>query len=78
MLALKLVLPRFPSGVIALARVIWCERTDTAMSGLLRMVETENPAPVAFEVGCEFHWVGWDSSAAQKAVMSYLKDQLDG
>lgn len=78
MLALQLKLPGFPSGIIALARVVWCDSVSSARSGLLRLVDLVAAPPPAFEVGCEFHWVGWESSDAQKAVRSYLKDQLDG
>lgn len=78
MLALELTLPGFPSKIIALARVTWCEPADDPRSALIRLTDTAlgNKRP-AYEVGCEFHWVGWESTAAQEAVMSYVKDKLD-
>ncbi|MFT5433547.1 MAG: hypothetical protein ACI9OJ_004253 [Myxococcota bacterium] len=33
-------------------------------------------APTGFEVGLEFHWVGWDSNSAQTQIADYVKDRL--
>ena len=64
MLALELSLPGFPAGVIALAKVVWCERNGA------------RDASRPWEVGAEFHWIGWDSSAAQNQIAGYIRDKL--
>ena len=78
MIALQLQLPGFPSGIIALAKVRWCEPAKTMRSGLFKLskLRTDSTA-TAWEIGCEFHWVGWDSNAAQVLIMTYLKDKLE-
>ena len=63
--ALDMALPGFPSDVIALARVRWCVEIPESDGG-------------GFEVGCEFHWVGWDSGAAQQKIAAYIRSKLDG
>ncbi|MGM0575119.1 MAG: PilZ domain-containing protein [Myxococcota bacterium] len=62
--ALNLELPQFPSDVIALARVVWCEPTGD---------EEEMP----YEIGAEFHWIGWESSSAQNQIATYIRDKLE-
>ncbi len=61
LLALQLALPGFPSDVIALARIVW---------------QRKNPDR-GFDIGCEFHWVGWESSLAQQKVAEFIRDKLD-
>jgi c-di-GMP-binding flagellar brake protein YcgR len=63
MVALELTSPGFQSPVIALAEVVWCKKR------LLRG---------KFEVGAEFHWVGWQSSEAQSAIADYVKQKAEG
>lgn len=60
--ALNLKLPQFPSAVIALAQVVWC-------------VPSEGSLP--WELGAEFHWIGWDSNAAQQQIADYIRGKLD-
>ena len=64
LLAMELDLPGYPAGVIALARVKWCERQASA--------EPSMP----FEVGAEFHWIGWESVQAQQNIASYIRTKL--
>ncbi len=33
---------------------------------------TERP----WELGCEFHWVGWDSNVAQARIADYIRKKL--
>ena len=60
LLALELPLPGFPSDVIALARVVW---------------QLKRPDR-RFDIGCEFHWVGWESSLAQQKVADFIRSKL--
>ncbi len=61
-IAIQLELPGMPLPVIALARVAWCELAqDGAMP---------------WDVGAEFHWVGWESGDAQKRIADYLVQKL--
>ncbi len=61
LLALELTLPGFPSDVIALARVVWQRKR----------------ADKRLDTGCEFHWVGWDSTQAQQRVADFIRHRLD-
>ena len=61
-LALEMELPGFPSGIIAIARVAWCEAAGSGKGG--------------HEIGAEFHWVGWESRSAQEQIASYIRDKL--
>ena len=61
LLALELSLPGFPSDVIALARVVWQRKR----------------ADKRLDTGCEFHWVGWDSTQAQQRVADFIRHRLD-
>ena len=63
MLALELQLPNYPSGIIALARVVWVD------------VVTRDDEE-GFEIGAEFHWIGWDSNFAQQQLATYVKSRL--
>ena len=65
MLAVELQLPNYPSGIIALARVVWVDEVD-------RVEEC------GFEIGAEFHWIGWDSNFAQQQIAGYVKSRLAG
>ncbi|MCB9730330.1 MAG: PilZ domain-containing protein [Deltaproteobacteria bacterium] len=62
-IAVQLELPGIPLPVIALARVVWCE------------LATEGAMP--WDVGAEFHWVGWESGDAQRRIGDYLVDKLN-
>ena len=64
MLAMELDLPGYPAGVIALASVRWCEHRPGAEPGL------------DYEVGAAFHWIGWESAAAQEQVARYIRSKL--
>jgi hypothetical protein len=61
--ALQLDLPGIPLPVIALAKVVWSE------------LATRGSMP--WEVGAEFHWVGWESGDAQKRIGDYLVAKLN-
>lgn len=65
MLALELELPGMPVAVIALARVVWVQESPSE-------AEPERP----WELGCEFHWVGWDSNVAQARIADYIRKKL--
>jgi hypothetical protein len=65
MLAVELHLPNYPSGIIALARVVWVDEVDR---------DDER----GFEIGAEFHWIGWDSNFAQQQIAGYVKSRLAG
>ena len=63
-LAIELDMPSFPVGVLALGRVVWCR------------VATQ-PGTSGYDIGVEFHWVGWDSAKAQQSIADYVKGLLD-
>lgn len=62
-LAIKLDLPGYPSSIIALARAVWIEPSS-------------RDGAAGFDVGAEFHWIGWDSNFAQQQIASYVKERL--
>jgi hypothetical protein len=61
MIALELDLPSYPTALLALARVRW---VDPVESG-------------GFEIGAEFHWIGWDSNFAQQQIANFVKSKLE-
>lgn len=63
MVALELQLPGFPSAILAMGKVVWSKPAPDA--------------PGEFEIGAEFHWIGWDSAAAQEQVLNYIRRKLN-
>ncbi len=61
MLALELKSTIFPSSIIALAKVIWCQKES---------------GKDKYDVGAEFWWTGWKDNDAQKAVAEYISKQI--
>lgn len=60
LLALEIQAPGFDMPMIAMAKAVWCKK---------RRLEN------AFELGCEFWWVGWKDNTAQEALADYIKKQ---
>ena len=63
MLALEVDLPGYPSGVISMGKVVWCN-PSTEESG-------------RHDIGVEFWWVGWKDEDAQKRISNFIGDALD-
>ncbi len=61
MIALELDLPSYPTALLALARVKWVDAIETG----------------GFEIGAEFHWIGWDSNFAQQQIANFVKAKLE-
>lgn len=60
-LTLEMKSPAFPSEILALAKVVWCNK---------------NPEKSKYDVGVEFWWTGWKDKNAQEAVADYITKHI--
>jgi len=59
--ALELRSSSFPSSIIALAKVVWCEEKPDGR----------------YDVGAELRWVGWKDESAQRMIAKHIKVALE-
>ncbi len=63
MLALEMDLPGFPTSVISMGKVVWCQDSEQT--------------PGQYDVGVEFWWVGWRDQEAQQRVSEFITRSLN-
>lgn len=61
LLAIEMQAPAFDMPVVAIANTIWCAKRSN---------------DDAFDVGCEFWWLGWKDNEIQKSLADYIINKI--